>query len=490
MQTTVSFAQRNGNTACYCYDYKKKQYFVVHPFLGHLIDSKSEVCDEESNVIIECDNQDDCYYREKYRFLKDQGFFEEKKMDKQANGLQLTPTMIETILENLNHIVFEVTDACNLNCEYCGYGNLYYDHDKRENKQLAWESVVGLMEYLLPYLTKSDGSIYFGFYGGEPLLNMQLIKQSVSYIKQLLPMRDVRFTMTTNAVLLDKYMDYLAENQFRLLISFDGDREGHSYRAFHNSKNSFDVVYSNVKILQKKYPDYFDEYVSFNSVIHNRNSVAKTDAFFTREFGKSPKFSPLDDAGIRPEKMEKFKQMYHGISKEMQETESQKELVAKRFINDPFVFWTALFMKGKLAYLQYDSYEDLFATKKRFLGGTCLPFQKKLFLTVNNKILPCERIDQKQVLGTIQDGNVYMDFEKIAKKYNWYYKVLEEQCKLCYRSESCSQCFFQIDNFETNQKCHALMNRQQLSKELSSVIDFIENNPEIPERIINEVILK
>ena len=39
-------------------------------------------------------------------------------------------------LANLRQITFEVTDACNLKCKYCGYGYFYYDHHKRENKKI------------------------------------------------------------------------------------------------------------------------------------------------------------------------------------------------------------------------------------------------------------------------------------------------------------------------------------------------------------------
>jgi uncharacterized protein len=42
-------------------------------------------------------------------------------------------------LSNLRQIVFEVTDACNLKCKYCGYGDFYEDYDKRENKNLSVE---------------------------------------------------------------------------------------------------------------------------------------------------------------------------------------------------------------------------------------------------------------------------------------------------------------------------------------------------------------
>ncbi len=85
------------------------------------------------------------------------------------------------------------------------------------------------------------------------------------------------FNMTTNAMLLDRYVDYLAEHEFRLLISLDGDKEGQGYRVDANGNNSFDRVISNIKLLQTKYPEYFDKFVMFNSVLHNKNSVLVDD---------------------------------------------------------------------------------------------------------------------------------------------------------------------------------------------------------------------
>lgn len=73
--------------------------------------------------------------------------------------------------------------------------------------------------------------------------------------------------MTTNAILLDRYMDFLAENEFRLLISLDGDEKGQSYRVDTKGKNSFDKVLANIQLLRSKYPSYFEHYVMFNSVL-------------------------------------------------------------------------------------------------------------------------------------------------------------------------------------------------------------------------------
>lgn len=55
-----------------------------------------------------------------------------------------------------------------------------------------------------------------------------------------------QYNMTTNAMLLDRYMDYLKEKQVHLLISIDGNKENHSYRITKTGKNSFDTVYSNI----------------------------------------------------------------------------------------------------------------------------------------------------------------------------------------------------------------------------------------------------
>lgn len=60
--------------------------------------------------------------------------------------------------------------------------------------------------------------------------------------------------MTTNAMLLDRYMDYLVEKGFHLLVSLDGDKHGDSYRVDKCGNSSFERVMRNVKRLQTNYP--------------------------------------------------------------------------------------------------------------------------------------------------------------------------------------------------------------------------------------------
>ena len=46
---------------------------------------------------------------------------------------KISPMEIEYNLMNLKQLIFEVTDACNLRCKYCGYADLYEGYDQREN---------------------------------------------------------------------------------------------------------------------------------------------------------------------------------------------------------------------------------------------------------------------------------------------------------------------------------------------------------------------
>ena len=131
-------------------------------------------------------------------------------------------------LIELRQLTLEVTDDCNLSCRYCGYGEMYEWYDERQSKYLRF----GQIEKLLDFLTglwnsnesvSSNPHTFISFYGGEPLLNMPLIRQVVDYMEQSPAGRRFRYSMTTNAVCLDKEMDYLVEKGFRLLISIDGD---------------------------------------------------------------------------------------------------------------------------------------------------------------------------------------------------------------------------------------------------------------------------
>lgn len=87
---------------------------------------------------------------------------------------------------------------------------------------------------------------------------MPFVQQVIAYIESL-PESGIlfRYGMTTNAMLLDRHMDFLVAKDFQLLISLDGDDQGQSYRVDLAGKNSFQRVYSNIQFLRERHPVLF-----------------------------------------------------------------------------------------------------------------------------------------------------------------------------------------------------------------------------------------
>ena len=70
--------------------------------------------------------------------------------------------------------------------------------------------------------------VIIGFYGGEPLLEFELIKKCVKYARKELKGKQINFALTTNATLLnDEIINYFIEHSFIVTVSIDGPKEMH-----------------------------------------------------------------------------------------------------------------------------------------------------------------------------------------------------------------------------------------------------------------------
>jgi len=347
-------------------------------------------------------------------------------MDGVAKFLSIKPETILSGLCRLPNLVFEVTNICNLSCTYCAYSDLYSGYDSREDKFMHFDQAKTVIDYLLN-IWRSNSSLDFpkrlniGFYGGEPLLNTKLIREITDYAeKQDNLGRTLSYSMTTNAVLLDKHIDFLVEKQFDLLISLDGDEYAQSYRIDKQGKNSFARVFNNVKYIQKYYPQFFDKHVSFNAVLHNKNDIGPLYDFFVGHFAKVPLIAPLNPDGVKKEKACMFNELYNDYSESFLKVIEKKTIEKLSFMASPQLdrFYRQFDLKsGNI----FSDYRDMLFDREKvgiIPSGTCLPFTKKMFITVNGKILPCERIDHKHFFGVVKDNQVMLDFDEIARSHN------------------------------------------------------------------------
>lgn len=401
-------------------------------------------------------------------------------------------------LTNLNHLVLEVTDDCNLACKYCAYGDMYWGYDRRESKYMSFADAKTIIDYLVdiwrhhPTRAQKQATT-IGFYGGEPLLNFRLIQQVISYVEGMGLSRYFDYTMTSNCLLLDRYMDYIAEKDIRLLCSLDGDKISDGYRVRHDGTSSFDSVFHNIKKLKERYPDFFHRKVDFNTVLHNLNSVQSVCAFFKREFDKYPRLSQISDVGIRPDKKEDFQKAFKSVSESLLEADNYEELSKAIGSRNPDEKQVLSFLEASLPGV-YNDYAELFrgaSCRQCIPSGTCLPFTKKMFVKVDGKILQCERIPHSFSLGRIHNGNVYLDPTDISKKFNNYLDLINDSCSKCAIKGRCNECFYQMEDIETGHpRCPSLMNEDNFHLYEHYTLEYLYHHPELYEKYINEVHLK
>jgi uncharacterized protein len=121
----------------------------------------------------------------------------------------------------LKALCLHASHDCNLRCKYCFAGTGPFGGD-REN--MSFEVGRGALELLLRE-SGSRNQLEVDFFGGEPLLNLEVVKQIVAYGRsEMVKMgKVINFTLTTNAVELDQAArEFLNREQIALVLSLDG----------------------------------------------------------------------------------------------------------------------------------------------------------------------------------------------------------------------------------------------------------------------------
>ena len=146
----------------------------------------------------------------------------------------------------LNKEIFEmklsITTDCVLRCRYC-----FVD---KNNQKMEWKVAKKAIDF---FLNSKGKNKILKIYGGEPLLNFNIVKKIVPYAKKQAISKNINltFSLCTNAVLLEqKHIDFFKKHKFQLAISLDGKKITHDrFRKFRDGKGSFDIVVRNLAFL-------------------------------------------------------------------------------------------------------------------------------------------------------------------------------------------------------------------------------------------------
>lgn len=132
----------------------------------------------------------------------------------------------KSVNHSLKALCLNVAHDCNLRCEYCFASEGDYNSGR---KLMSTDIALKAVDYLVAG-SQGRRNIEIDFFGGEPLMNFDVVRNVVAYGRQLEKTMDKHFyfTVTTNGTLLDKEkIDYINDNMDNVVISIDGRREVH-----------------------------------------------------------------------------------------------------------------------------------------------------------------------------------------------------------------------------------------------------------------------
>ena len=139
-------------------------------------------------------------------------------------------------------LCLHVAHTCNLNCSYC-----FASQGKYHGDRAVMSLEVG--KRALDFLIENSGTrrnLEVDFFGGEPLMNFQMIKDLVAYAREIEKKYDknFRFTLTTNGVLVDDdVIEFANKEMSNVVLSLDGRKEVHDkFRVDYSGKGSFDKI--------------------------------------------------------------------------------------------------------------------------------------------------------------------------------------------------------------------------------------------------------
>ncbi len=217
-------------------------------------------------------------------------------------------------------LCLHVAHTCNLNCSYC-----FASQGKYHGERAIMSLETG--KRAIDFLIENSGThvnLDIDFFGGEPLMNWDVVKAIVAYGREQekIHKKNIRFTLTTNGVLLDdEVIDFCNREMHNVVLSLDGRREVHDkFRKDFAGNGSYDRIVPNFKrFVEKRGKKSY--YVRGTYTHHNTAFLADilhmADLGFTELSMEPVVCAPGDPCELTKEDMPILFEQYEKLAREM-----------------------------------------------------------------------------------------------------------------------------------------------------------------------------
>ena len=315
-------------------------------------------------------------------------------------------------------LCLHIAHDCNLACRYC-----FAEEGEYHGRRALMTYEVG--KQALDFLIANSGNrrnLEVDFFGGEPLMNWQVVKDLVAYGRQQekLYNKKFRFTLTTNGVLLDdEVMEFANREMDNVVLSIDGRKEVHDFmRPFRKGAGSYDLVVP--KFLKFAESRGEKSYYARGTFTRHNLDFSK-DVLHLADLG----FDQISVEPVVADEKEEYALRWEDIPRICEEYDTlAKEMIKRRKEGKGFNFFHFMIdlTGGPCVY-------------KRLSG--CGSGTEYLAVTPWGDLYPCHQFvgEEKFLMGNVWDGVKRSDLCEEFKNCNVYAK---EKCQDCFAKFYCS----------------------------------------------------
>ena len=318
----------------------------------------------------------------------------------------------------LKAMCLHVAHTCNLNCEYC-----FASQGKYHGERALMSFEVG--KRALDFLIENSGTrhnLEVDFFGGEPLMNWDVVKQLVAYAREQekIHNKNFRFTLTTNGILIDDdVIEFSNKEMSNVVLSLDGRKEVHDrLRKDYTGKGSYDIIVPKFKefVERRGNKSYY-----MRGTFTHANTDFTNDIFHMADMGfaelsmEPVVCAPTDASALTEADLPMLFEQYEILAKEM---------IKRKREGRPFTFYHYMLdlKHGPCIY-------------KRISG--CGSGTEYVAVTPTGDIYPCHQFvgDSKYLLGNIYDDISNTEVQNEFKLCNAYAR---KECDDCWAKLYCS----------------------------------------------------
>lgn len=398
-------------------------------------------------------------------------------------GLSAHQRGVEELINNsLGILQLEITENCNLRCEYCVYNPSFHDKRNHGIRKMSLSVAQNAINYLLVH-SKGKNKASITFYGGEPLLRYSFIKKCVNYSQRLFEQKDLHFSITTNGTLLTKEMaEFFFSNKFHLTFSIDGPEDIHDdYRKDAKGQGSFRRAIAGLKNAIDVFGKYSQERILLSLVYtppwseKKLNRIAELWNEMPRLLAGIHVMISYPRPGTIPSNRFSEKNLLEDKNLFTWASEIYEKDYADKKTPHPIV---KSVLEKRLAKLyQRPIYSE--PVNKYHLNGCCIPGVRKIFVSTNGDFHVCERISH----GAPRIGDAFsgINIDAIKKIYiEDYSKRSIDRCSTCWAVQQCGICYDQSFNngrYDDNiKKIYCNYERNTLEKTLIYYCSLLEKD--------------